>query len=585
MIHPLQPKDKDAPLEASLKKMQHLIHLNGFTLEETSELNSAGKIWSVHVRDKNCPFLYTNGKGTSRVAALVSAYGEFFERLSTNQIFTDYYLTDKTIQDFVFFPSEIWFSSMNDPDDEADAKKSLLSPELLAFYNPEHLLTDEDLRDFNSGGRHKGIAALPFTQLKDGKTVYFPVNILNTLYVSNGMASGNTQAEAQVQAMSEIIERYVKFKIIRERICLPDIPREKLLQYPDVQAALDKLKTHGFSFLIKDASLGGKYPVINITLINPENQGVFASFGAHPLFEVALERALTELLQGRSLSDMDGFPRPVFNTDEVENPANLEAHFIDSSGVIHWDFFGTCPLYDFNDWNFEGTRQMELHYLRGLLEKNNKKIFLAKHNHFGMHVCHIIVPGISEIYPVSDLWYENRSTAVPIREQLLKMETLDEKNIKKLHEMIMDIGFPREQSLKDILGIEDEKTTDWSNLLAGEIYGLLALAAGDGENAAMWLEWCSETNLLKPGRRSFYYCLYSMSQLTPKQGDTVEKHQKEIISRFFSTQTIQACLSILNDPAKYISGLLPDHNCTNFSDHQEIMRAYDKCQTAKKRIW
>ena len=502
----------------------------------------------------------------------------FFERLSTNEMFTDYYLTDKIIQDFVFFPSEIWFSSMNGLDAEPDKEKSLLSAKLLDFYNPEHLLTDEDLTDFNSGDRHKGIAALPFKQLQDGKTFYFPVNILNTLYVSNGMAAGNTQAEAQVQAMSEIIERYVKFKIIRERICLPDIPREKLLQYPDIQAALDELKAHGFSFLIKDASLGGKYPVINITLINPENQGVFASFGAHPLFEVALERALTELLQGRSLSDMDGFPRPVFDTDEVESPANLEAHFINSSGVIHWDFFGAYPLYDFNDWNFQGTRQMELNYLKGLLEKDNKNIFLAQYNHFGMEVCHIIVPGISEIYPVSDLWYENRSTAVPIREQLLKVKNLDKKNLKKLHEMMMDIAFPREQPVKDILGIEDENKPDWSNLLAGEIYGLLALAAGDGENAAMWLEWCSKTHLLNPDRCSFYYCLYSMIQLIPEKGDTVENNQKEILSRFFSNQTMQACRSILNNPAKYISGILPDHNCTDFSDHQKIMMAYDKCQ-------
>ena len=338
MINPLQPKDKDAPLELSLKKMRHLIHLNGFTLEETSELNSAGKIWSVHIRDKDCPLLYTNGKGTNKLAALVSAYGEFFERLSTNQMFADYYLTEKSIRNFVFFPPEIWFSSMDAVNAEANGNKSLLSSELLDFYNPEQLLTDENLRDFNSCDRHKGIAALPFKQLQNGKTFYFPVNVLNTLYVSNGMAAGNTQAEAQVQAMSEIIERYVKFKIIKERICLPDIPWEKLRQYPDVQTALDELKTHGFSFLIKDASLGGKYPVINITLINPKNQGVFASFGAHPLFEVALERALTELLQGRSLSDMDEFSRPVFDNYEVENPANLEAHFIDSSGVIHWIF-------------------------------------------------------------------------------------------------------------------------------------------------------------------------------------------------------------------------------------------------------
>jgi ribosomal protein S12 methylthiotransferase accessory factor len=34
--------------------------------------------------------------------------------------------------------------------------------------------------------------------------------------------------------------------------------------------------------LVKDASLGGEYPVMCVTLMNPRTGGVFASFGAHP---------------------------------------------------------------------------------------------------------------------------------------------------------------------------------------------------------------------------------------------------------------------------------------------------------------
>lgn len=42
-----------------------------------------------------------------------------------------------------------------------------------------------------------------------------------------------------------------------------------------------------------------------VTLMNPRTGGVFASFGAHPNFEVALERSLTELLQGRSFEGLE----------------------------------------------------------------------------------------------------------------------------------------------------------------------------------------------------------------------------------------------------------------------------------------
>jgi len=32
----------------------------------------------------------------------------------------------------------------------------------------------------------------------------------------------------------------------------------------------------------RDASLGGRYPVMNVTLLHPKDQGCFPSFGAHP---------------------------------------------------------------------------------------------------------------------------------------------------------------------------------------------------------------------------------------------------------------------------------------------------------------
>ena len=47
-------------------------------------LNPVPNVWSVHIRDRDCPLCFTNGKGASKKAALASALGEYFERLSTN---------------------------------------------------------------------------------------------------------------------------------------------------------------------------------------------------------------------------------------------------------------------------------------------------------------------------------------------------------------------------------------------------------------------------------------------------------------------------------------------------------------------
>ena len=128
------------------------------------------------------------------------------------------------------------------------------------------------------------------------------------------MSAGNTLMEARTQALAEIFERDIKYKIIREGICLPDVPESVINRYPRIAAGIKGLRAAGYGILIKDASLGGKYPVMNVTLLHPDDQGCFASFGAHPRFEVALERTLTELLQGRAIDGLTGFAAPVSYT-------------------------------------------------------------------------------------------------------------------------------------------------------------------------------------------------------------------------------------------------------------------------------
>lgn len=116
------------------------------------------------------------------------------------------------------------------------------------------------------------------------------MNIIGNLYVSNGMSAGNTKTEARTQGLSEVFERHVKNKIIAEALSLPEIPSEVIARYPGIKASIEALEAEGFPIYSFDASLGGRYPVICVVLLNPSNGTCFASFGAHPRFEVAFER-------------------------------------------------------------------------------------------------------------------------------------------------------------------------------------------------------------------------------------------------------------------------------------------------------
>ena len=165
--------------------------------------------------------------------------------------------------------------------------------------------------------------------------------------------------------------------------------------------------------------------MMNVTLLHPEDQGCFASFGAHPRLEVALERALTELLQGRALDTLAGFSSPTFDLEEAASAPNIEIHFVDSSGVIHWEFLGEIPDYVFVDWNFANTTSEDYAYCVKRMHDDGFDIYIADFEHLGVYACRVLVPGMSEIYPVDDLDFENNSIANDMREAILNLTELD----------------------------------------------------------------------------------------------------------------------------------------------------------------
>ena len=577
---------KDAALEESIEKFQQKLTALGFNIEEASWLNPVPNVWSVHIRDKDCPQCFSNGKGASKKAALASALGEYFERLSTNYFWTDFYLgQDIANGDFVHYPNEKWFPI----EDEALLPQGILDDRLFDHFDPNQELTPELLVDLQSGNYERGIVALPYVRQSDQQTVYIPQSIISNLYVSNGMSAGNSQFEARVQGLSEVFERYVKNKIIAEAISLPLIPQEVMARYPSIQASIDKLEQEGFPILAYDASLGGKYPVICVILLNPTNGTCFASFGAHPKFQVALERTVTELLQGRSLKDLDVFSPPSFNNDDVAEHANLETHFIDSSGLISWDLFKDTPDYEFADWNFSGKdTHEEYDNLMAIFREEGKEVYIMDYNHLGVYACRIIVPGMSDIYPADDLIYANSNMGMDWREILLDLPHFhhDPETYQELLDELDVQGIDDATRVREFIGIVAPKASGWTTLRIGELKSMLYLALGDLEMALDWANWAYNMNssVFTAERANYYRCLISSlelfmdSQRDPQQYRMVfeKMYGKDAVA--FAWSAIQGGNPFYNLPAS-------DETLANFSEHQKLLAAYAKLQKAKRENW
>lgn len=481
------PPGKDASLENTIKRITDILNQFNLLPEVVHWLNPAPGCWSVHLCLKDAPFLYTNGKGISRQAALASGLGEFLERLATGFFFEDYFLEGMIDNSpYLYSPDEIWLSSLRGKD------KQLLTQDLLDYYDPSEDLEEQHLLEHNTAVAGKGICCLPFTNLENGKTVNFPVALLHNLYVSNGMAAGNSREECFCQALSEIIERHVKKRVIAEGLALPDIPDHFLQRSPATMMILETLRNHGYRVIVKDSSLGGCFPVICVLLLHPESGSTFASFGASLRFNTAIERTLTELLQGRKPDHLSHSQPPVYDLSLTAENYNIESHFINSDGLLPWQMFRDNAEYIFSPWDFPGTTTEELHRLKALVLSSGFSIYYRQYNQFGMDTCRIIIPGMSEIYPVDDLVWNNKNRAASLRQLLLQLPQLNEKGLHSvLHQLDESTSDPH-QLVSDLIGVLFEKNNPWHDLSVGELKTHIFLALRHHRHAAESCLWCLE---------------------------------------------------------------------------------------------
>ena len=531
---------RSAPLEESIAKMKAVLANVGCETTLSHERHPLEHCYSVNLVSVEAPgHIYSNGKGIVSDASIASALGEYIERLQTNTYFIDFHLPNRNQ-----YPDEVAFAFGG----------AYLNDELRLVYDPDGELTGEDLVDYNSDYEDK-IVALPFTKRSNGETVYFPVNILSNLYVSNGLATGNTPREAQVQALSEIFERYSKIEIIKNGYALPRYPDEIIESFDRLYSDVSALRKAGYIVEVLDASLGGKYPVTAISLINPENSSLFVSFGAHPILEVSLERTMAELMQGRELENLDAFEVPTFDMERVSDGSNIEAHFVDSNGVLGFGFLSSAKSFDYASWRYRGEgRDAEYSYLTDILDNMGKEMFLREYNYLGFYSCQMIVPGVSEVYPVEDLIYNNRNTGKWIRNMVLHFEEYDPQEI-----------LDTINSLDDSINVENYIGVIFENSFTMlEFKAYMHLILGNTDEAVTTLEF---------GTNKVGHIVAELIRMDEQK--LVLEEYEEALTNIFGRERVEKALRIVKGEESLVDTTL--HN-----DYHNMLKMYDRLERKKQ---
>lgn len=396
----IDEKFKDNTPAATVEQIRAIIRELGIEVEEKWHDSGLEHCYSLSVQGPG-GVPNTNGKGVTRDLARASAYGEFIERLQGGLLTIKYQSIKRNpSMDIHGYAPDAKYMTVEELIAEGDWMDHIIR----AYRNP--MITRESIGEYCRAyacADDDKLLTVPYYSLFEDKYVYLPVGFVDQMYTNNGCCAGNTREEAWVHALSEIMERNCNIRIIQSGEPAPRIPEETLKQFKTVWSILTQLREDGeFEIDFFDYSFGTGFPVIAVRLISRKTHSYLVNVGADPVLEIAIQRTLTELFQGKSKKTVawqhDG--RILSKITDVPLINNVINQLEVSRGYYTADFFVdelTCTTESagFDDNSGKNNKQL-LTYMLELYKKLGKQVYVRNLSYLGFPSYKFVVPGFSE---------------------------------------------------------------------------------------------------------------------------------------------------------------------------------------------
>lgn len=328
--------------------------------------------------------MIVNGKGSNKSFAKASAYGELCERL-----FNWCYLRFAQLR-----PASLGIKIPNC----TSLAPELLQKELDTFLLLEAngLQTTSTNMTFSDYVMAYDSEAYCFEFFSDKhERLCLPIELCDRLLGTNGMAAGNSYHEAFIQAFSEIAERkaimdFNAGKVIPKSVPVKDITNKDV----SILNKIERIKTllpvdvHVLTF-----EETYNYPIALVLLINRIEKKMRFKFGAHCTIVYAVERCLTELVQGADICDNDKWISLVDMLDNTQG--EIMKIFQDGSGCLSRKATEIClqkNVYYYSKW-YPSTNLNAYNKIREL----GIPIYEILHTRSPLAVIQLYIPGWSVI--------------------------------------------------------------------------------------------------------------------------------------------------------------------------------------------
>ena len=252
---------------------------------------------------------------------------------------------------------------------------------------------------------------------------------------------------------------------------------------------------------------------------------------------------------------------------------------MDSSGVISWDFLRSTPDYAFVDWNFGTTTEEDYNWCVNTIHNSGHDIYIADFNHLGVYACRIFVPGMSEIYPVEELEWENNTVGNVVRPFVLRLQALSNTESADLLQTLHDLDLADELPVTTLIGLCADPNTPWVDLRVGELKTLAALACQADDDIVDGCAWIAQFNELPAQRAKMYRCISHLVQI--KSELEVESALFEAnLTLMYGAETLQQAQDLVHGKTQYLGFENLGENMQASRMHQQLLAAYAKVQKA-----
>ena len=476
-----QGKYKACAPRDTVERIRGILRGLGIETEEAWFDSGVGKISSVRVTVKGTN-TGQNGKGTDRDFACASGYAEFMERLLTGYLLPE---------QLCFMKGRRLMSR-----EEIKAEGGVLLEETLRQIRQRDggfaflpVNADEYLDKWSFDNDEDGkTACIPFRRQDSGRTEFLPENILRAYYFTNGSCAGNSPEEAFVQGMSEICERYAMVRILRERLTPPLIPDCAFAEWPLLKNTIGEIRGTGrYDLRLMDASCGIGLPVVCSALTDRETGKMIIRFGAHPKFEIALERCLTEMLQGRHLETLENVPVYDFRNEEsADGFINCFNLLKTGSGTFTSEFLLDRPSWEYRP--FEAVPADiggMLAFMNSLYARLDWPLYIRDCSCRGFFVYQLLVPGVSMVFDFGSKKLTEKRWLASFRKHMDNLPLLPDEELAQIRKtMLLKRAFIIEDTFPFLCGLPVYPELLGIGVDAGILAAMCSIALGDHQQAA-----------------------------------------------------------------------------------------------------